>query len=66
MTCSFGLAQYTEGDTPETLIARADSALYRAKLNGRKPWFWFVLSLVISPLGGSLALWAYNRYRVYR
>ena len=35
VTCSFGLAQYTEGDTPETLIARADSALYRAKLNGR-------------------------------
>jgi diguanylate cyclase (GGDEF)-like protein len=35
VTCSFGLAQYTEGDTPETLLARADSALYRAKLNGR-------------------------------
>jgi GGDEF domain-containing protein len=35
ITCSFGLAQYTEGDTPETLMARADSALYRAKLNGR-------------------------------
>jgi diguanylate cyclase (GGDEF)-like protein len=35
VTCSFGLAQYIEGDTPETLLARADRALYRAKLNGR-------------------------------
>jgi diguanylate cyclase (GGDEF)-like protein len=33
--CSFGVAQYVDGDTAETLISRADDALYRAKLNGR-------------------------------
>jgi diguanylate cyclase (GGDEF)-like protein len=35
ITCSFGLAQYFKGDTPGTLLERADSALYRAKVNGR-------------------------------
>jgi diguanylate cyclase (GGDEF)-like protein len=35
VTCSFGVAQYVHGDTAETLISRADDALYRAKLNGR-------------------------------
>ena len=35
LTCSFGVAQYVYGDTAESLISRADDALYRAKLNGR-------------------------------
>jgi diguanylate cyclase (GGDEF)-like protein len=35
ITCSFGIAQYAAGDSPATLIARADYALYRAKMNGR-------------------------------
>jgi diguanylate cyclase (GGDEF)-like protein len=35
VTCSFGIAQYVEGDTAAALIARADEALYRAKINGR-------------------------------
>jgi diguanylate cyclase (GGDEF)-like protein len=35
VTCSFGVAQYADGDSAATLIARADSALYRAKVNGR-------------------------------
>ena len=35
ITCSFGIAQYADGDDAETLIARADHALYRAKTNGR-------------------------------
>jgi diguanylate cyclase (GGDEF)-like protein len=35
LTCSFGVAQYVYGDTAETLISRADDALYRAKLKGR-------------------------------
>jgi diguanylate cyclase (GGDEF)-like protein len=35
VTCSFGVAQYMCGDTAESLISRADDALYRAKLNGR-------------------------------
>jgi diguanylate cyclase (GGDEF)-like protein len=35
VTCSFGVAEWAEGDTAETLIARADDALYRAKVKGR-------------------------------
>ena len=35
ITCSFGIAQYVAGDSAATLIARADHALYRAKMNGR-------------------------------
>jgi len=35
VTCSFGIAQFVEGDTAVGLIARADEALYRAKINGR-------------------------------
>lgn len=35
VTCSFGVAECAIGDTPDSLIARVDNALYRAKLNGR-------------------------------
>lgn len=35
ITCSFGVSEYFEGDTAETLMARADHALYRAKMKGR-------------------------------
>ncbi|PZA13374.1 sensor domain-containing diguanylate cyclase [Rhodopseudomonas palustris] len=35
VTASFGVAQVLPGDNAETLVARADNALYRAKLNGR-------------------------------
>lgn len=35
ITCSFGVAEFQDGDTAETLLARADDALYRAKSNGR-------------------------------
>ena len=35
VTCSFGVAQYEDGDTAETLLARAYDALYTAKSSGR-------------------------------
>jgi PleD family two-component response regulator len=35
ITCSFGVAEYADGDSAATLIARADDALYRAKVKGR-------------------------------
>ena len=35
VTCSFGVAQFEEDDSEETLVARADKALYQAKINGR-------------------------------
>lgn len=34
-TASFGGTVFKRGDTPETLIYRADEALYRAKASGR-------------------------------
>jgi len=35
LTCSFGVARTVDGDTLETLIERADKALYIAKSDGR-------------------------------
>ncbi|QWG17944.1 diguanylate cyclase [Bradyrhizobium sediminis] len=35
ITCSFGVAEFSEGDSAATLVARADDALYRAKMRGR-------------------------------
>ncbi|MBE0514134.1 sensor domain-containing diguanylate cyclase [Sulfurimonas sp.] len=35
ITCSFGIAFYEDKDSTETLIKRADAALYRAKNQGR-------------------------------
>ena len=34
-TCSFGVASHRPGDTAETIVNRADMALYEAKHNGR-------------------------------
>jgi diguanylate cyclase len=35
ITISIGISSYQPGDTPATLVKRADQALYRAKANGR-------------------------------
>ncbi len=35
ITCSFGAAQLREGDSADSLVVRADDALYRAKAGGR-------------------------------
>lgn len=35
VTCSFGIASWNVGDTVDSLISRADLALYKAKENGR-------------------------------
>jgi diguanylate cyclase (GGDEF)-like protein len=35
VTRSFGVAQYVPGDSAQTVLARADGALYRAKVGGR-------------------------------
>jgi len=34
-TASFGVCSYWEGDTPESLVGRADEALYEAKASER-------------------------------
>jgi diguanylate cyclase (GGDEF)-like protein len=49
MTCSFGVAEYYDGDTAETLLARADEALYRAKSNGRNRVELAQMPLSLSP-----------------
>lgn len=36
ITASFGLAMAEAGDTFDSLVTRADDALYQAKRNGRK------------------------------
>jgi diguanylate cyclase (GGDEF)-like protein len=35
ITVSFGLTEYKDGDTIESMLARADEALYKAKASGR-------------------------------
>jgi len=39
VTTSIGATKYRVGDTPDVLIARADSALYRAKSSGKNQMF---------------------------
>ena len=37
---------------------------YAAKLSLRHPFWWFLLAMILSPLGGSILLWAANRWNV--
>jgi hypothetical protein len=46
MTCSFGVAEWAEGDSIDRLLKRADDALYEAKRAGRNR---VVNSLSIKP-----------------
>ena len=52
VTASLGFAQYEAGDTPETLIKRADQALYKAKILGRnrsEPADWGIGGPIFAP-----------------
>jgi hypothetical protein len=44
-------------------ILAAMGVAYWAKLDKRRPGVWFVASLLLTPLGSSLALMAADRYR---
>lgn len=37
---------------------------YAAKLTMRLPFWWFMISVILSPLGGSVLLWAVNRWNI--
>jgi len=35
---------------------------YAARLSGRGTWSWFIVGMVLTPIGGSLLLMAANRH----
>jgi hypothetical protein len=37
---------------------------YAAKISARYPFWWFMVSVILSPLVGSVALWAVNRWNI--
>jgi hypothetical protein len=47
---------------PFLWILAAMGVAYWAKLDGRSPFFWFLVAMLLSPLVGSLLLWAFQRY----
>lgn len=51
LTCSFGVSEWSEGDTIEGLIKRADIALYEAKTTGRNRVVSAATDLVLSRAG---------------
>ena len=42
-------------------ILAAMGVAYWAKIDGRKPFVWFVLALMLTPLGASIALYVRER-----
>jgi len=46
---------------PFLWILGAIGVAFSAKLSRRGPWPWFALGIVLTPVGGSLALMAANR-----
>ncbi len=47
-------------------ILGAMGVAYWAKMSGRNGWLWFALAVVLSPLGGSVALYAVDRFSIGR
>lgn len=43
-------------------LLAAMGVAYAAKVQGRKPWFWFAMGVVLTPIGGSLLLMGLTRY----
>jgi hypothetical protein len=43
-------------------LLAAMGVAYWAKIDGRNPTFWFAAATLLTPLGGSVLLWAVNRY----
>ena len=47
-------------------ILGAMGVAYWAKMSGRNGWLWFALGVVLSPLGGSAALYAVDHFSIGR
>jgi len=47
-------------------ILGAMGVAYWAKMSGRNGWLWFALGVVLSPLGGIVALYAADRLSIGR
>ena len=45
-------------------ILGAIGVAYAAKLSARIPFLWFMLAVILTPLVGSIVLWAANHWNV--
>jgi uncharacterized membrane protein len=39
---------------------------YAARLAGRHAFWWFMVSVILTPIIGSVLLWAVNRWNMFR